>query len=194
MATFSFKLLVAGPFGVGKTTLIEQISSVPVVGTEVSTTGNEARRKATTTVGIEYGVYLLDEGDLQVELLLFGTPGQARFSAVREIAARGMDGLLLLVDGTDPSSWPEAADLYRSFAVGRTFPLVIAVNRLGDDDPTPAALLETLAAEPGAIIVHGQVTEADDARRFLIELLDLILAVESDDLPVGPEQLQRSPA
>lgn len=177
--TFTFKVLIAGPFGVGKTTLIQHISGVPVVGTEVPTTGAEALVKATTTVGIEYGVFTLVEDDFEVELLLFGTPGQERFSAVREIAARGMDGLIVLVDGTDPATWPDAAELYDSFGRGGAVPVLLAVNRLPYLEPTPPELLQTLGLGPDVVVSHGNVTDSGDARRFLVELLSLVLEAEA---------------
>lgn len=190
METFSFKVLIAGPFGVGKTTLIQQISGVPVVGTEVATTGTESLVKATTTVGIEYGVFSLAEGDLHVELLLFGTPGQTRFSAVREIAARGMDGLLVLVDGTDESTWDDAAELYESFGGGGV-PTLVVVNRWPDGEEPPAGLLERLGVAPEVPVSHGDVVDPDDARRFLVEVLSLVLDAtgefDEDDLDAGDD-------
>jgi signal recognition particle receptor subunit beta len=180
-STFTFKILVIGPFGVGKTSLIQQISEVPVVGTEVSTIGREAQIKATTTVGIEYGIFSIKEPDQEDDLLLFGTPGQDRFSDVREVAASGIDGLLILVDGNDQDTWPHAAELYRSFNPEHVLPAVVAVNRLGEHEESPRQLLDLIGPGPDVEIVHGDVIDANDARRFLIELLTAILQKEFDD-------------
>jgi small GTP-binding protein len=182
MTSFTFKVLIAGPFGVGKTTLIQQISGVPVVGTEVATTGREALVKATTTVGIEYGVFHVHDGDIDVELLLFGTPGQERFSAVREIAARGMDGMIVLVDGTDRSTWAGAASLYRTFGANADVPVVVVVNRCDPDDPTPRGLLEVLGVDEHTPVVHGHVVDATDARRMLVELLTAVFDADEPAL------------
>lgn len=195
MTSFTFKVLIAGPFGVGKTTLIQQISGVPVVGSEVATTGREALVKATTTVGIEYGVFHLRDGDLDVELLLFGTPGQERFSAVREIAARGMDGMIVLVDGTDRSTWPGAASLYRTFGAAGDVPIVVAVNRCDPPDPTPRGLLDVLGVEEHTPVVHGHVIDPGDARRMLVELLTAVLeAEEAAELAAAGESSDRRQA
>lgn len=78
------KLLIAGPFGVGKTTLIRALSETPPLHTEEVMTQTGAavddlagvREKTTTTVAIDFGRLTLP-GDLA--LYLFGTPGQKRF-------------------------------------------------------------------------------------------------------------------
>ena len=57
MENFEFKVVIGGPFGVGKTTMISNVSNVPVVGTEVPTRGDEAAQKESTTVGVEYGTF-----------------------------------------------------------------------------------------------------------------------------------------
>src|SRR5437016_3616917 len=82
----AFKIVVTGPVGAGKTTFINTISEVKTVSTEagISHGTDEARLggpglegKDTTTVGIDFGQLSLSGG---LELYLFGTPGQERFS------------------------------------------------------------------------------------------------------------------
>src|SRR5690349_7409502 len=106
--TFEFKVVVAGPFASGKTTFISVISDSSVVGTEAPTSGEDASVKATTTVGMEYGTYEVTDGGLHVVLHLYGVPGQSRFEFMWDIVGEGMDGLLVIVDATDPSTWSEA--------------------------------------------------------------------------------------
>lgn len=178
----TFKVLVTGPFGVGKTTLIERLSVTPVVGTEVATAGGEAARKSTTTVGIEHGVFRLDDDGQPVELLLFGTPGQARFSAVREVAALGVDGVLLLVDATIEQSWPEAASLAAPLLAGGR-PVVVAVNRWPAQAEPPAALVRALAMPVGTVWCCGDVVDRADAGRFLAALLERVLDGDAPDEP-----------
>jgi hypothetical protein len=178
---FTFKVLIVGAFGVGKTTFIQQISSVPVVGTEVSTTGDEAQVKDTTTVGIEYGVFSVRDDEVDVILLLFGTPGQDRFSDIREIAARGIDGLIVLVDGRDRSSWHVGAELYTTFNPDRVIPAIVVVNRWSDGGDSPDGLIDAMGVRGDVGIVHGHVIDVADARRFLIELLSVVLEREVGD-------------
>lgn len=173
--SFTFKVVVAGPFGSGKTTLIRSISSTAVVGTEVAATGVEAAVKQTTTVGIEYGRYTVIEPDLSVELVLIGTPGQSRFDEIRAIAAIGMDGLVLLVDGSDPSSWPDAAVLLRSMPLPEAVPLVVGTTRCPRDGAAPAAVRAFLGLDPTVAVLASDPRDARSARQLLVALLAAVL-------------------
>src|SRR6476646_2486021 len=97
------KILVAGPFGVGKTTLIDSVSEIRPLHTEERLSEASAqvddlagvRDKSTTTVAIDFGRISLP-GD--VVLYLFGTPGQERFRELWDDIAYGALGALVLVD------------------------------------------------------------------------------------------------
>ncbi|MGP4090764.1 GTP-binding protein [Streptomyces sp. KR55] len=97
------KILVAGPFGVGKTTLIDSVSEIRPLHTEEQLTEASAqvddlagvREKSTTTVAIDFGRISLPGG---IVLYLFGTPGQERFRSLWDDIAHGALGALVLVD------------------------------------------------------------------------------------------------
>ncbi|WP_262063171.1 GTP-binding protein [Streptomyces sp. STR69] len=97
------KILIAGPFGVGKTTLIDSVSEIRPLHTEERLTEasvhvddlDGVREKSTTTVAIDFGRLSLPGG---IVLYLFGTPGQERFRALWEDIAHGALGALVLVD------------------------------------------------------------------------------------------------
>lgn len=97
------KILVAGPFGVGKTTLIDSVSEIRPLHTEEHLSEASAgvddlagvRDKTTTTVAIDFGRVSLAGG---VVLYLFGTPGQERFRSLWDDIAYGALGALVLVD------------------------------------------------------------------------------------------------
>ncbi|MFC9030719.1 GTP-binding protein [Streptomyces arboris] len=100
------KILVVGPLGVGKTTLIGTVSEIEPLSTEASMTRAGARvdpyagnsGKKTTTVALDFGRLTID-GDLV--LYLFGTPGQQRFLPAWRDLAKGALGALALVDSRD---------------------------------------------------------------------------------------------
>ncbi|MEV0007012.1 ATP/GTP-binding protein [Streptomyces sp. NPDC051840] len=127
------KLVVTGPFGVGKTTLIRTLSEIPTLHTEEAMTQSSSGlddtaglpEKSTTTVAVDFG-RLTVQNDLV--LYMFGTPGQERFFPLWEDIARGALGALVMVD---------TRRLEDSFAVmdmveEQGLPYAVAVNRFPD--------------------------------------------------------------
>lgn len=135
----SIKLIFVGNVGSGKTTSINAISEVPVVGTEQKATESEAlHRKPSTTVAMEYGITHLDGTKLHI----YGTPGQRRFDFMASILCKGAEGMLVMIDNGHHQPLVEL-DYYLQFHKDflKKYPAIIAVTHY-DDNETHTLLIE----------------------------------------------------
>lgn len=178
----SFKIVVAGSFAAGKSTLIRAISDTGVVGTEAPTSGPESLVKETTTVGTEFGTLTIGDPDEAVELLLHGLPGQERFRFMWDIVAVGADGFVLLVDAERPQTWPESAAMAAYLEGQVDAPLVVGVNR-ARHRPDLVEDVRSALGRDDLILFPCDVTDPFSARELVVELLLLVLDELADDDP-----------
>ncbi|MFE3516289.1 ATP/GTP-binding protein [Streptomyces sp. NPDC059166] len=168
------KLVVTGPFGVGKTTLIRTLSEIPTLHTEEamtqSSTGLDDTAglpdKSTTTVAVDFGRLTVQD---DLVLYMFGTPGQERFFPLWEDIARGALGALVMVD---------TRRLEDSFAVmdmveEQGLPYAVAVNRF-PDAPAHAdeVLRKHLDLDAGTPLVQCDAREREGGINALIALAE----------------------
>jgi uncharacterized protein len=122
----TFKLVITGAFNTGKSTFIRSLSDIAVVDTDKATSSpDEQRVKANTTVAMDYGRVALDDYTLR----LYGTPGQNRFEFMRDILARNMDGFLVLVDLSQPATIDDAAAILAQFRDHGEVPYAVVANK-----------------------------------------------------------------
>ncbi len=171
-----FKLLVTGPFAAGKTSLIQAVSQTPVVGTDVETTGAESDLKSRTTVAMDFGSFSLHDeaGDSDIRLLMFGTPGQARFQFMTDIMKGEVDAVVFVVDADAVDTHADAGASMRALLADIRVPVVVAVNRC--DDPAAATVLaRQLGALASEAALPCQLIHTESAREVAIEALLAVL-------------------
>ncbi|MFF5172274.1 ATP/GTP-binding protein [Micromonospora sp. NPDC000089] len=170
----ALKVLVAGGFGAGKTTLVAAVSETRPLRTEEVLTENGigvddlsgVEQKSTTTVAMDFGRITL--GD-DLVLYLFGTPGQDRFWFVWDELALGALGAVVLADTRRLADCFPSIDYFE----GRGTPFVVAVNCF--DDTRRYRLDEVQVAldlDPGVPVLLCDARERESAKQVLITLLE----------------------
>jgi uncharacterized protein len=167
------KVVVTGPFAAGKTTLIRTISEITVLSTERGITDSTRKRKAETTVAMDFGRITIDR---DLVLYLFGTPGQDRFDFMWEILGEGMIGYLLLVDAEREDSVQEAASILDAFRTMARVPYVVALNRAsGDDHALVESVRSQLDVPSDVAILTCDATDKESVKNVLLALLYAVL-------------------
>lgn len=175
-AAMAVKILVAGGFGVGKTTLVASVSEVPPLRTEeimtVAGVGVDdldgLASKDTTTVALDFGRITLDQ---DLVLYLFGTPGQERFWSMWDDLATGALGAVVLVDTRRLDASFGSIDFFER----RGVPFVVGVNVFdGVLEHTEEEIRSALDLDPHVPTVMCDVRERASCRAVLLGLIDLL--------------------
>jgi len=178
------KLCVIGPYQAGKTMIIKHLD--PNALTVGYTKGSYS-----TTIGLDLGVVYWDveSGEIQSksqfrgeagsevwEVYLFGTPGQMRYTPVRQVLVKGSSGLVLVIDSTKLGQVGFALAMYNEVrnVLKKNVPMVVMANKQDEDNAVKPDTIADLLGLPDVPVYGTSAITGVGIREALVDLLSRI--------------------
>jgi signal recognition particle receptor subunit beta len=183
LAPTPVKILVAGGFGVGKTTLIGAVSEIQPLRTEEVLTNvgvgvddiGGVEQKGTTTVAMDFGRITVKD---YLVVYLFGTPGQERFWFLWEELAYGAIGAVVLADTRRLTDCFPSVDYFER----RGTPFLVAVNCFdGARRYSSEAVRDALDLDPEVPVVLCDARDRNSAKQVLIALVQHVMQLATKE-------------
>jgi signal recognition particle receptor subunit beta len=182
----ALKILVAGGFGAGKTTLVGSVSEIKPLHTEEYLTDESVgvddlsgvERKSTTTVAMDFGRITIND---RLVVYLFGTPGQDRFWFVWDELALGAIGAVVIADTRRLAACFPSVDYFER----RGTPFIVAVNCFdGARRYRPEEVRHALDLDPGIPVLLSDARRRESSKEVLITLMEHVMHLQRNRVSV----------